>query len=259
MTAADLLRGLYRVRALERAAGREPDAASLVVSTASALALASAPPDTLTLGAGTIGAAVLRGLAARDLARHQAGTDVEGYPAAPRLGLLDSVPSRGVSLSVASGAALAFTLRSERRVSVVVEDAVAVQSGGWHEGFSLAAARRVPLVVVLLNAGASGLVGASRRRGEAYGVHTERVVVDDAWAVARRIHRVVESARTRPTPWLVEIEGAGRDPIGRLETRVIVAEPDDATATPGRVRLDRWIAEADAEAREAWRGLEVAA
>jgi TPP-dependent pyruvate/acetoin dehydrogenase alpha subunit len=259
VTAAELLRGLYRVRALERAAGRDPDPASLLAPTVTAFALASRPPDLLTVCAGAAGATVLRGLDARDLARHQADAGGSGYPTRSDLGLLGPVPSRGVSLSVAAGAALAFGLRKERRVAVVIDDASALQSGGWHEGLGLAAARGVPLVAVLMHRTDSRSAGAGLRRAEAYGVHAERLVADDADALARRIHRIVDSARTRPSPWLVEIVSSDRDPIARLETRVIVAEPEDPASMSARDRLARWAAEAEAEARDAWRGLEVAA
>jgi pyruvate dehydrogenase E1 component alpha subunit len=259
VTAADLLRGLYRVRALERASGRDPDPASMLATTATAFALASRPPDLLTIGAGAVAATVLRGLDARELALHQAEWGASGHPTRPDLGLLGPVVSRGVSLSVAAGAALAFGLRKEPRVAVVVDDASALESGGWHEGFALAAARGVPLVAVLLHGTGSSGDRSGLRRAEAYGVHFERLVVDDADAVARRIHGIVDSARAKPAPWLLEVVNSERDPIARLETRVIVAEPEDPASMSARDRLARWESEAEAEAQEAWSGLEVAA
>lgn len=259
VTAADLLRALYRVRAFERAAGREPSAAALIASTATALALAGDPPDLLTAGAGSTGATLLRGLEARELAVHQSSGDRVGHPTRPDLGLLAPVPSRGVSLAVAAGAALAFGLRGEARVAVVIDDASAVQSGGWHEGLSLAAARHVPLVTVLLHASDADVGASLLRKADAYGVHAERMGAEDADAVARRITRIVESARTDPSPWLLEVVESERDAIARLETRVIVSEPEDPTSMSARDRLARWVAEADEEARAAWRGLEVAA
>lgn len=261
----DLLRALYRVRAFERAAERDVRPASLLVPTATALALADAPPDVLTIRAGAAGASLLRGLDARDLARRLAGDtasgsgrDASGHPTRHDLGLLGPVPIPGVSLSVAAGAALAFALRGERRVAVVVDDAAVIQSGGWHEGFSLAAARGVPLVAVLLHATAGAESRAGHRRAEAYGVHAERLAADDAEELARRIARVVRSARTDPATWLLEVTPPAGDPLARLEARVLGAEPE-AARPEARERLERWDAEADAEAREAWRGLEVAA
>ena len=234
-------------------------AVCVLASTAAAFVLSADPQDLLTIGTGSVGATVLRGLSARDLALHQFSSDRSGYPTRLDLGLLGSVPSRGVSLSVAAGAALAFKLRGERRVAVAIDDASAVQSGGWHEGLSIAAARRVPLVSILLHAQDAGGARAGLRRAEAYGVHVERVAADDADALAARIHRVVESARMSPAPWLLEVVNPDRDPIARLETRVIVTESEDPTSQPARDRLARWAAEAETEARDAWQGLEVAA
>ncbi len=78
-----------------------------------------------------------------------------------RRGLIGWSGPRGTMTQVLAGVALAFRQRRERRAALVFEDWRATQTGAWHEGMSLAAARRVPLIVVLARSGAGKMNGGA--------------------------------------------------------------------------------------------------
>lgn len=68
----------------------------------------------------------------------------------PRRGLVGWDGARGMMTQVLAGVALAFANRREDRVALVFERRSAVETGGWHEGLNFAAARRAPVIVVLV-------------------------------------------------------------------------------------------------------------
>ena len=69
-----------------------------------------------------------------------------------RRGLFGWSGFRGTMTQVLAGAASTFARRREDRAALVFEDRRAVETGAWHEGMSVAAAARAPLVVVLISA-----------------------------------------------------------------------------------------------------------
>jgi len=268
-TSIDLLRGLYRIQAFERAAGREPHPHEMVAPAALALSLRGGRhPDVLTLRSGAASAALLRGLGARELARYQAGApprgrsehDVPGlgrsgyaHPTFHSLGLLAPVPPPGTSVTVSAGVALAAGLLGQPRLSVLVESGSSAASGMWHEGFNLAAARRAPLVLVLLHDEADVRRPSIARRGQAYGVRAEQVPADSAGRLARRLGEILDEAREEPGTWLVEVEPLRGSAITELEARLV-----EGGGNRARVELDElttWSDAAEQEAAEAWAGL----
>lgn len=270
VTSPDLLRGIYRAQAFERAAGGEPAAHELVAPVALAAGLeGDARPDVLTLCAGAASASLMRGLGARDLARYQAadvrrgrvsheipGLGRSGYrhPTFHSLGLIGPIPTPGASVTVAAGAALAFRLRAEARIAVVVESAAAAASGGWHEGLNLAAAQRAPLVVVLLNEPGRTRRSTVAQRGLAYGVRAERLPGGSAGSLARRIGEVLAKVRSDPGTWLLEIDPLPDGAITEMEARLV-----QGGGKRSQVELDEltaWSAEAEQEALAAWSDLE---
>lgn len=268
LTSGDFLRAVYRVQAFQRAAGRSALPNDVIPGVAAALALpTSRDPDLLTLCRGAAAAALLRGVDARLFARWLvgatgrsddlpgAGVVGHGHPTMYSLGLLSPVASPGLSIEVAAGAAIAFRLKGERRVAVVVDDISSADSGDWHEGLNFAAVRRAPLIVVLRTEGVSPRWRASvMRRAEAYGVNAERLPIDPPDGYARRLALTIDAVRDEPVTTLIEVPPAGDDAITRLETRVTApgpvgrpeVEPDE---------LARWAEEARQEAEAAWEGL----
>ncbi|MDT8368731.1 MAG: hypothetical protein RQ745_05960 [Longimicrobiales bacterium] len=268
--ATELLRNLYRARAFERASGGEPEAHDLVAPVAAALALRGAPrPDVLTLAGGASGAALARGLPARDLARYLAADlpafptdhEVPGlghvglmHPTYHSLGLVAPVASGGVSISVAAGIALAFALRGEGRVAVAVDRSSVTDSGGWHEGLNLAAARGAPLVVLLLDDASRRRRPPIGRRGVAYGVKAERIEEGSAEGIAHRIGKIVAAARETPGAWLVEVARGTDDAVTELEARLVQGTVSGIEPVEPET-LAAWAAEAAEEAAEAWAGI----
>lgn len=70
-----------------------------------------------------------------------------------RRGLFGWAGSRGIMTQVLAGTALAFTRGRADRAALVFEDRAALETGAWHEGTSVAAAARAPLIVVLVSTG----------------------------------------------------------------------------------------------------------
>jgi hypothetical protein len=268
LSSADFIRAVYRVGAFRRAAGHRALPDDVMPGVAAALSLPwTDAPDLLTLCRAASTAALLRGIEARPFARWLAGAfgspdDLpgagavgHGHPAMESLGLLSPVALPGVSIEVAAGAAIAFRMKGEPRVAVVVDDLSSADSGDWHEGLNFAAVRRAPLVVVLRTEPVEPRWRTSvMRRAEAYGVQVDRLPIDppDSWA--RRLALTIEAVREDPVTTLVEVPPAGADAIERFEARMTAPGP------VGRPEIEpedlaRWAEEAEAEAAAAWEGL----
>ena len=89
-----------------------------------------------------------------------------------RRGLVAAAGPPGTMTQVMAGAAMAVRARGEPRAALVFEGGRAADSGGWHEGLNLAAARRAPLILVMAPPRASGDRSLPHRGdpAEAYGV-----------------------------------------------------------------------------------------
>ena len=140
------------------------------------------------------------------------GKDGNIHMADPRLGLIAMVSHLPAMLPTATGCALAFRIREERRVAVGWFGEGASARGDTHESMTLAGTRRLPIVFVCDNnqwaySTPTHLQYASEHvadRAEAYGF--EGVVVDgtDVLAVYREAKRAIEKARAGGGPTLVE-------------------------------------------------------
>lgn len=83
-----------------------------------------------------------------------------------RRGLFGWAGGRGIMTQVLAGAALAFARGRGDRAALVFEDREALETGAWHEGASVAAAARAPLIVVLVpSAGADRVADGGRGKG----------------------------------------------------------------------------------------------
>ncbi|HYZ76671.1 MAG TPA: thiamine pyrophosphate-dependent dehydrogenase E1 component subunit alpha [Gaiellaceae bacterium] len=140
------------------------------------------------------------------------GKDGNVHMADSRLGLIAMVSHLPAMLPVATGCALAFRIRGERRVAVGWFGEGASARGDAHEAMTFAGTRRLPIVFVCDNnqwaySTPSHLEYATEHvadRAETYGF--EGVVVDgtDVLAVYREAKRAIERARKGGGPTLLE-------------------------------------------------------
>ena len=140
------------------------------------------------------------------------GKDGNVHMADSRLGLIAMVSHLPAMLPVATGCALAFRIREERRVAVGWFGEGASARGDTHEAMTFAGTRRLPVVFVCDNnqwaySTPTHLEYATEHvadRAQAYGF--EGVVVDgtDVLAVYREAKRAIERAREGAGPTLVE-------------------------------------------------------
>jgi TPP-dependent pyruvate/acetoin dehydrogenase alpha subunit len=170
------------------------------------------------------------------------GKDGNVHMADSRLGLIAMVSHLPAMLPVATGCALAFRIREEKRVAVGWFGEGASARGDAHESMTFAGTRRLPVVFVCDNnqfaySTPSHLEYATEHvadRAQAYGF--DGVVVDgtDVLAVYRESKRAIERARAGGGPTLLECLTL------RMEGHAV---HDDAFYVPKEM-LERW-AEAD--------------
>jgi pyruvate dehydrogenase E1 component alpha subunit len=140
------------------------------------------------------------------------GRDGNVHMADSRLGLIAMVSHLPAMLPVAVGAALAFRIREERRVSVGWFGEGSAARGDAHEAMNLAGVRRLPIVFICDNnqwaySTPTHLGFASEHiadRAESYGFGG--IVVDgtDVLTVYREAKRAIEKARAGEGPTLIE-------------------------------------------------------
>ncbi|MGE5273042.1 MAG: thiamine pyrophosphate-dependent dehydrogenase E1 component subunit alpha [Verrucomicrobiota bacterium] len=140
------------------------------------------------------------------------GRDGNVHMADSRLGLIAMVSHLPAMLPVAVGAALAFRIREEHRVSLGWFGEGSAARGDAHEAMNLAGVRKLPVVFICDNnqwaySTPTHLGFASEQiadRAEAYGF--DGVVVDgtDVLAVYREAKRAIEKARAGEGPTLIE-------------------------------------------------------
>jgi pyruvate dehydrogenase E1 component alpha subunit len=119
----------------------------------------------------------------------------------------------GSHIPVAAGVAFACKYRSDKRVTVCFFGEGAVSIGGFHEGLSLAALWKLPIVFVCENNEYSMGTPLARSmsvedvslKALAYGMDRDRFFADDVLDVERRIAEAVKRAREQSLPTLVEV------------------------------------------------------
>jgi pyruvate dehydrogenase E1 component alpha subunit len=142
------------------------------------------------------------------------GKDGNVHMADARLGMIAMVSHLPAMLPVATGCALAFRIREERRVAVGWFGEGASARGDTHESMTFAGTRRLPVVFVCDNnqwaySTPTHLEYATEHvadRASAYGF--DGVVVDgtDVLAVYREAKRAIEKAREGGGPTLLECQ-----------------------------------------------------
>ncbi len=119
----------------------------------------------------------------------------------------------GGHIPLAAGTAFASKYRGEDRVSIVFFGEGACSIGDFHEGLSLAALWKLPIVFVCENNEYSMGTPMSRTmsvedvsmKALGYGMARDRFFVDDVFQVREHLAEAVERARTLSEPTLVEI------------------------------------------------------
>jgi pyruvate dehydrogenase E1 component subunit alpha len=119
----------------------------------------------------------------------------------------------GGHLPLAAGTAFASKYRGEDRVSMVFYGEGAASIGATHEGMSLAALWKLPLVFVCENNQYAMGTAVSRhlsltdvsKKADAYGMPRDRFVADDVFEVRDRLKTAVDRARAGEGPSLIEI------------------------------------------------------
>src|SRR5713101_855588 len=170
------------------------------------------------------------------------GRDGNVHLADVHLGLIAMVSHLPAMLPVATGAALAFRIREERRVAIGWFGEGSSARGDAHESMTFAGTRKLPIVFVCDNnqwaySTPTHLEFATEHvadRAQAYGF--EGVVVDgtDVLAVYREAKRAIEKARDGGGPTLLECLTL------RMEGHAV---HDDAFYVP-KVMFEKW-AESD--------------
>lgn len=127
-------------------------------------------------------------------------------------GILGANGIVGAELPISTGAAYAFKLRKEPRVSVVFFGDGASNQGTFHESINMAAAWDLPIVYVIENNRYAISTGFTRvtkehrlsNRALAYGIPGETVDGNDVFAVYEAASKAVERARRGEGPTLLE-------------------------------------------------------
>src|ERR687887_2203516 len=178
------------------------------------------------------------------------GRDGNVHMADARLGLIAMVSHLPAMLPVATGAALAFRIREERRVALGWFGEGASARGDAHEGMNLAGVRKLPVVFICDNnqwaySTPTHLEYPTEHvadRAQAYGF--EGIVVDgtDVLAVYREAKRAIEKARGGGGPTLVECQTL------RMEGHAV---HDDAFYVPKEL-FERWAERDPLERYRTW-------
>lgn len=191
-------------------------------------------------------------------------------------GYIGLISHLGVMVEVMAGVALSFKLKGEDRVALVYAGDGMTSTGAFHEGFNLAAVKRLPLVLIVENNGYAYSTPVSQQTAAAsfvdkavgYGVHGEKCDGNDVIAVYEMTKRAVERARAGEGASLLEVvtyrrkghaehdaqayvppgeieEWEARDPIDAFERRAL----ENGWAT--REELDAIVARVAAEVDQA--------
>jgi pyruvate dehydrogenase E1 component alpha subunit len=143
----------------------------------------------------------------------------------------------GASIPVAAGAALAFQVRQEPRVTLALFGEGTLATGEFHEGANLAAVLRLPLILVCWNNQfaystpvAREIAGPIAERMSGYGMPASSVDGNDVAAVYGAAKEAVDRARRGEGPSFIECRTM------RIRGH---SEADDASYVP-KALLEEW-------------------
>ncbi|HEX6941239.1 MAG TPA: thiamine pyrophosphate-dependent dehydrogenase E1 component subunit alpha [Longimicrobiales bacterium] len=164
-----------------------------------------------------------------------------------RKGYIGLISHLGVMVEVMAGVALSFRLKREDRVALVYAGDGMTSTGAFHEGFNLAAVRRLPLVVIVENNQYAYSTPVSKQtaassfveKAEGYGVHGERCDGNDVLAVYAMTKRAVERARAGGGASLLEVETYRRKGHAEHDAQAYVP-PGELEYWEARDPIDRY-------------------
>lgn len=128
-------------------------------------------------------------------------------------GFIGQISPLGDMVPVMAGVALSFKMRKEPRVALVYVGEGAMSTGAFHEGVSLAAVLRLPMVVIAENNGYSYTTPTQKQtavkhlkeKAKAYGIPGEQTDGNDVLAVYQTTKAAVERAREGHGVTLIEL------------------------------------------------------
>ena len=131
----------------------------------------------------------------------------------PDKGMIPAIAIVGGGIPVATGAALAFKMRKQKRVAVCFMGDGATNEGAFHEGVNMGAIWNLPIVYVVENNlyGASTPVGmvfktkTISQRSCAYGIEGVTIDGNDVLKVYETAKGLIERARTGQGPSILEL------------------------------------------------------
>lgn len=169
-----------------------------------------------------LGALLVRGVEPRLMLRQfmartnpwTGGRDNFNHFTVPELGVLGPVSPLGDQLCVLNGVALAFQARGQDRICLAYQGEGATRAGASHEGMNLAAARQLPMVVVLEHNRWSFSTPSHRQASvddwtdvaKAYAMPTSRVDGNDVLEVYEATRDAVDHVRGGGGPAMIVAE-----------------------------------------------------
>lgn len=215
-------------------------------ATAIGTAYALGEGDWLAPSMRDMGATLVRGLPAVDmLVQHMArdgrftrGKDGTTHLTDHELGLLGPISSLGTQLCVLNGVALAFRLRGQDRVCLTYLGDGGSRTGSSHEGFAMAAALDLPIVVVLEHNRWAFGTPSSREAAvsdwtdvaKAYGLPVQSIDGNDVLEAYEAAREAVSRARSGEGPSMIVAE----------TFRMIGHAQHDAQEYVPEEQLDEW-------------------
>lgn len=160
----------------------------------------------------------------------------------------------GAHVPLAAGAAFASKYRKDGRVTLCYFGDGAVSIAGFHEGVSLAALWKLPIVFICENNEYSMGTPLSRtlsnedisQKATGYGIESDRFFAEDVLQVEERIGAAVKRARELSLPTLVEIRtyrfrGHSMSDPGKYRTAAeLDAQKKKDPLHRARVELEKW-------------------
>jgi len=169
-----------------------------------------------------VGALYVRGLPPIEMLRQYAaratsacaGKDNTTHFTIPELGLLGPISPLGTQLCVLNGVALTFKRRQEPHVCMTYQGEGASRTGASHEGFAMAAALDLPIVILLEHNRWSFGTRSDRAAAvedwahtvEAYGLPVRSVDGNDVLEVYEAAREAVDRARSGGGPGVIVAE-----------------------------------------------------
>ena len=178
-------------------------------------------------------------------------------------GFLGQISPLGDMVPVMAGVTLTFQMLGQDRVGMVYVGDGAMSTGAFHEGMSLAAAKRLPLVVICEHNGYAystphhrqTAVAELRTKALAYGIPSARADGNDVLAVYETTRTAVDRARSGGGPTLVELvtfrmKGHAEHDNQSYQSRELLAEwekKDPITRYRARLLESDWATDAELE------------